>query len=239
MASDENLERALNAALEADTRVNLHRNAIRLEVRSGRAQLNGEAVEMRAKRAATAIVSGFPGILAFEDHIRVRPAEVMGDGAIRDRLRDILTSEPVFARHDIRIAHNDGSLEVVREIADCQGAITFNVREGRVRLEGDVFSLSHCRLAEVLAWWIPGTTEVENRLSEPDRIDNDGEVADAVKLVLEKDRWVDASRITVRAENFCVILAGNVPSREQRDAAEHDVWYVDGVRDVSNELIAP
>jgi hypothetical protein len=46
----------------------------------------------------------------------------------------------------------------------------------------------------------------------------------------------DASQVRVGARNRTVRLTGAVRSREARDAAERDAWYVFGVDDVINEL---
>lgn len=40
------------------------------------------------------------------------------------------------------------------------------VKKGIVTLNGEVPSLTHKRLAGVLAWWVPGTRDVVNGLEE-------------------------------------------------------------------------
>ena len=50
------------------------------------------------------------------------------------------------------------------------------VRDGVVTLNGRVQSLSHKRLAGVLAWWVPGTRNVVNGLDvQPPEEDTDDE----------------------------------------------------------------
>jgi osmotically-inducible protein OsmY len=111
------------------------------------------------------------------------------------------------------------------------------VEEGVVTLNGQVPSLSHKRLAGILAWWIPGTRDVVNGIEVvPDEIDSDDEITDAVRLAFEKDRLVDESQIRVRTRGRVVTLEGAVGTSEIREMAELDAWYVFGVDGVVNRL---
>ena len=84
---------------------------------------------------------------------------------------------------------------------------------------------------------MPGSRDVVNGLGvEPVEEDNDDEVSDAARLVLEKDPYVDASRIRVTTRDFVVTLEGLVPSESERDMAEQDVWWVFGVDGVENRI---
>jgi osmotically-inducible protein OsmY len=61
---------------------------------------------------------------------------------------------------------------------------------------------------------------------DPPEEDNDDEVRDAVRLVLEKDPFVNASQIKVSCRNFEVTLEGLVPKPLERAMAEAAAWYV-------------
>ena len=90
--------------------------------------------------------------------------------------------------------------EVLEEPA---GVITFTVEDGVVTLDGRVPSLSHKRLAGVLVWWVPGSRDVINGLEvSPIQEDNDDEVTDAIRLVLEKDPFINAGQIQLRIRRF-------------------------------------
>jgi osmotically-inducible protein OsmY len=89
----------------------------------------------------------------------------------------------------------------------------------------------------VLAWWIPGSRDVVNGIEVvPDEIDNDDEITDAVRLVLEKDRLVDEAEIRARTRDRVVTLEGLVPNDSVREMAELDAWFVFGVDGVVNRL---
>ena len=71
---------------------------------------------------------------------------------------------------------------------------------------------------------------------EPHEEDNDEELLDAVRLVLEKDPFVNADQIQVSAKHSVITLEGLVINDVQRGMAENDAWYVFGVDKVTNKL---
>jgi osmotically-inducible protein OsmY len=118
------------------------------------------------------------------------------------------------------------------------GVIEVEVADGLVTLNGRVGSLSHKRLAGVLAWWVPGSQDVVNGLEViPPMADTDDEVVDAVRLVLEKDPFVNASQIRVRCRDYVVTLEGEIPRLKEKEMAEADAWYVFRVNRVVNNII--
>jgi osmotically-inducible protein OsmY len=117
------------------------------------------------------------------------------------------------------------------------GVIDLSVNEGVVLLDDHVPSLAQKRLAGVLAWWVPGSRDVINGMAvEPHEEDNDEELLDAVRLILEKDPFVNADQIRVSAKNSVITLEGLVINDVQRRMAENDAWYVFGVDKVINLL---
>lgn len=132
-----------------------------------------------------------------------------------------------------------GQLETLRVGRSDWGEqrIEIEVREGTVILAGQVLSLTHRRLAEVLAWWAAGCERVENLLHVvPPEQETDDELTDAIRLVLEKDPLVrpDALKVTVR--DGVVTLEGGLASDDERLLAVQDVWYVPGVQDVVDRI---
>ena len=162
----------------------------------------------------------------------------MGDGEIRDLVRDALLEESAIDSCGIRVM-NSGRWETFREqqVITLRCSIDVMVDDGVVTLDGQVSSLSHKRLAGVLAWWVPGTRDVVNGIEVvPIQEDSDDEIAEAVKLVLEKDPLINANRICVTVRNAVVALEGLVVNRVESEMAEMDAWYVFGVDRVANRL---
>lgn len=234
----ETVLKEIRAALERETRINLHRYPIRLSFSADDLVLEGETENIAAKKLALELAGAEVSTARIVDRLRVAPAERMGDAEIRDHVCKVLIQEPALDTYTIRARRKD-EMEIFRQSAvEPAGDIRVEVEDGVVILNGHVPSLSHKRLAGVLAWWVPGSRDVINGLEEvPPEEDNDDEVTDAVRLVLEKDPFVDADRIRVSARNYTVTLEGLVQNQEIKEMAEFDAWYVFGVDNVANQLV--
>ncbi len=235
----EELLKQVRAALERETRVNLHRFPVHMELSRGDLTLEGEVENIAAKKIALALAASVRGVGGIVDRLRVAPAEKMSDGEIRYHLCSVLIQEPALRGCAIRL-RADSEVEVLRESsAGAATAIEVAVEDGVVVLNGNVMSLSQQRLAGVLAWWVPGIRDLINGLEvAPPEEDNDDEVTDAVRLALEKDPFVDATQIRVSTRDYIVTLEGWVPSEKVGEMAEFDAWYVLGVERVVNKLAA-
>jgi BON domain len=177
------------------------------------------------------------GVQRIVDRLKVTPAEKMGDAEIRDHVCKLLLEESALERFFIH-GFVGGSVETVRKAtAEPAGSIVVAVNDGVVTLNGEVPSLTHKRLAGVLAWWVPGTRDVINGLEEvPPEEDNDDELVDAIRLVLEKDPFVNASKIRVNSKDWTVTLEGLVPNETMKQMAERDALYILGVKRVINRI---
>ena len=159
----------------------------------------------------------------------------MEDGAIRDHICNAFLSEPAFEPYRVR-ALVKGEIETVR-FQDSRHFLELEVSEGVVTLNGMVPSISHKRLAGVLAWWVPGSRDVVNGIEvSPAMEDNDFEVVDALQMVLEKDPLVNASQIRLGCRDLVVQLEGAVATESGKAAAESDAWYIFGVNRVINKI---
>lgn len=173
------------------------------------------AEKKRSLFIAMATAMGAEGITGVVDRVRVRPSREMTDLEIRNHMRDAIAGEQSLSSYDISV-----------EVAD-----------GVVDLEGTVDSLTHKRLAGVLAWWIPGSTDVINSLEvDPPEEDSEDEIADALRIVYDKDRLVKPEAVSVKVRGFVVTLTGTVSSEVERDAARDDAWYIWGVNEVVDKL---
>ena len=236
MTDDAALLEHVRDALRADTRIGFDEYPITLLLSHGDLVMEGEVADVSAKRqalrkAAEAIQGRF-----IVDRLHVRPAVPMEDGEIRDLVRDALLDEPALSQCRVR-KWVKGDLQPVRDPPDATGTLDIRVEDGVVTLDGDVTGLGQKRLAGALAWWVPGSRDVINGLGvTPPEADSDFEIADAVRLVLEKDPFVNADQLRVGVRNAVVALDGVVPTEAERDMAEHDAWYVFGVEDVINRI---
>ncbi len=233
------VEKAVMAAFEHDRDINLHRHPIRLEfdIIMGALTLEGEVENIIAKKRAFEIASRGEGVQGVIDRLTLAPSERRGDGAIRDSLVQGLLEEPALLPCSIRV-HNKGSMETLREATEMSdNVIKVFVNEGIIQLNGVVPSLSHKRLAGVLAWWTPGCRDVINGMQvTPPEADSDDEIADALRLVLEKDPLIHADQIGIRVRNRIVTLTGLVGNKEEKKMAELDAWYLLGVNKVVNNI---
>lgn len=228
--------RAIRAALEREPRVNLHANRIDIRCEGAVVTLEGEVDGIIAKKLSLELAGGVPGVSGIVDRLRLIPAEQMEDGAIRDHVCDSLLEDLAFRDYGVRNLVK-GEWEERRKALHGSGRIDVDVADGVVTLNGDAGSLSHKRLAGVLAWWVPGSRDVINGLElTPPMADDDFELADAVRLVLEKDPFVNASQIRIGCKNYVVALDGLVSKPKEREMAEADAWYVFRVNRVINRL---
>jgi osmotically-inducible protein OsmY len=237
MPSKEEVIRRVQGALEYEPLVNLHRRPIKIDYAEGAVVLEGEVEHLAAKKLALELAGAVEGVRGVIDRLRVAPAERKGDGAIRDSFCGFLLREPEFRGCSVR-ARVKGRVETLREArGDSGGGIEAAVEEGVITLEGKVISLSHKRVAGVLAWWVPGCRDVVNSLAvEPPEEDNDGEIVDALRLVLEMDPLVQASQIRASCRNYVVTIEGYVRTEEERRQAESDAWCLFAVDRVINRI---
>ena len=218
---------ALLAALEKDADINLHESPIRVTYH-GTLRLEGEVANIIVKRKARRIAMQLSGLSDIEDHLLLRPGERRSGKALQDAALDALSQEPAFRDIVVKASPaTDGG-------AQC---IAVSALDSVLRLDGQVGSLSHRRLAEVIAWWVPGSCDVHNHMRvKPAEKDNDDEITDAVLMVLEKDPMLHAETLTVHTRGREVTLSGAVHSDEQRRMAIYDCWYVPGVHEVHDRM---
>ncbi|MGZ5095487.1 MAG: BON domain-containing protein [Burkholderiales bacterium] len=166
------------------------------------------------------------------DRLRVARGEPRGYGAIRDSFGGFLLEQAEFSDCALRVRTGDG-LKTLRDLQHPSGEI----EDGAITLEGHVPSLTHKRVAGVLAWWSPGCRDVVNSLDVvPVEEDNDGEVVDALRLVLEMDPLVQAEQITVRCRNYEVTLDGYVRTEQELRQAELGARALFAVENVINNI---
>lgn len=228
--ADEQVVKSIRAALERDPDVNLHANPIDVRLADDVVELAGTADNIAIKKHALRVARAHSGASTVVDHIRLHVGEAREDAALRQAVLDHLTQESAFGGlalvegDDLPAGHNGDWIGV-------------SAHNGIVQLYGRVNSLSHRRLAEVLAWWTGGTADVDNRIHvEPPEQDSDAEIMDAIRIVFDKEPSIDAEQVRAQCRDRIVTLQGAVSSEENRRLAAYDCWYIPGVHEVHNEL---
>jgi hypothetical protein len=64
--------------------------------------IEGEVADVAVKRRLLPRAAAHPAVAGVIDRVRVRPAQQMGDGAIRDHVREALVAEPAFLELGLR-----------------------------------------------------------------------------------------------------------------------------------------
>ena len=228
---------AVRAALASEPRIDLHSQPIAMDFEDDVLTLEGEVASVAAKKLALEAAVALPEVIGIIDRLCVTPAQPMGDGQIRQLVRDAFLQEPAFEECTIRETAKGETITLRQSPVNERGSLEIEVAEGVVTLNGQVPGLDNKRLAGVLAWWVPGSRDVVNGIAvEPPEEDSYDMIAEGVRLALEKDPFVDASQLRVGVRGTVVTLAGLLPSEAQREMAECDAWYVFGVDKVINKI---
>lgn len=217
MPSGKDPVKTIKAAITACGHIDPRKTPVEVRMDGDAVVIEGMVERISQKKRVMLAAMTAEGVAGVVDRLLVRPASRMSDAEIRDHVYTAFLEEPVINLRD--------------------AGILVEVERGIVDIEGRVGSLSHKRLAGALAWWVPGVTDVINSLEvAPPEEDNADEIKDALQLILEKDRIVDASSITIGVTDWTVTLDGTAQSTAEREAAEDDAWYVWGVNEVINRI---
>jgi len=207
--------KAMKAALTEKLHIDVRSNPIHLSMDGDDIVIEGMVDTIACKKRALLIAMGLEGVSGVVDRLKVRPSARMSDDEIKKHFDDAVCAEPTLNTLKISAEVNDGVID----------------------MEGVAPSLCHKRLAGVMAWWIPGSADVINSIEvSPPEEDNDDEITEALRIVLEKDGIVNASELSVVTRSWVVTLMGVAGSEAEKEAAEDDAWYVWGVNDVINHI---
>jgi osmotically-inducible protein OsmY len=234
----DDLSQQVASALEADPR--LRAQGLRVRSTEQGLRLEGEVESIGTKRMALALAQRMAGEQPVADALRLAcPGQTRDDEAIRDALAHALMHQREL--HNCTVRQQDkGRAQLLQEAHDDwpSGEIELTVDDGEITLTGKVISLSHKRMIEALAWRTPGCCNVVDRLQVvPAEDDNDDELTDAIRLVLEMDPLLKHSdQVGIRSEGGVVTLAGVLARDDERHLAEMDAWSVWGVVDVRNRI---
>jgi osmotically-inducible protein OsmY len=215
MKTDVDIQEAIGAALTRDPRVRSKSEggAIAFRVQGGTVLLEGITESIISKRVAEQLVLQVEGVSRVENLLKVRAMPQRTDEVIAMHVRNALTEDPYLNERDIVIT----------------------VQAGVVTLTGRQDALAKKRLAGLVAWWVPGVTDVHNEIAVvPDEEDNDQEILNSIRVAFDKDKLVDALRFHVEVLDGHVTLYGLARSDAERNMAEEDIWMTWGVLGVEN-----
>jgi len=222
---------SIRAAIERHPRLRHRSQDFDLRLEDGTIVLEGYVEDIAARRLLPRIAAETGGGMGVLDRLRIKQDGARGDADLAGAVEGLLAAEPVFEGYRLMQGQSSDLP------AEPGRVLCVNAKEGVVRLTGTVESLSHRRMAEALAWWVSGTADVDNRLYvSPAERDSDDEITDAVRLLLEKDPWIDPGHLGIHTRNRVVVLSGTLPGEEQKRMAENNAWYVAGVHDVDNRI---
>ncbi len=111
--------------------------------------------------------------------------------------------------------------------------------DGAVTLTGIVNENFHKSLAQETVTGLPGVKSVDNRLEvkgAPPSANSDAWLRDKVKVALLFHRSVSAGTTEVDVKDGIVTLRGDAASQAQKDLTTGYARYVEGVKDVKNEM---
>jgi osmotically-inducible protein OsmY len=229
----------INAGLERDTRVNLHRSPVTVRLDGETVFLEGEMHDISEKRAAVALTAralSQSGSWRVVDRLSVKPVEHRENLELKREVVAALGGEPVFRDYTL-VTVVAGNVDMIHDGGTPDREIRATIESGGIDLSGRVQSHSHKRLAEVSMWWTDGCRFVDNRLEVfPPEEDTDDDITDTVRIVLEKDPLVHADQFSIATSEGTVVLVGSVATREEKKIAVQDAWYVPGVADVVDQI---
>jgi osmotically-inducible protein OsmY len=241
MQRSDTVLRQVMAAFERESHLKLHNHPIHIGFDDGALIVAGEVPDVASRKHLLQLARIHSEDKRLVDQLRVTANPPVADGELRIRIGERL-AQAVDFRNCVICARVKGQLEVLRGTMDeagndGSGVIEITVEDGVVTLTGQVISLSHRRLASVIAWWVGGCRDVVNLLElVPAEADGDDEMSEILHLVLETDPRVRAGQITVNVKNHRITLAGWVATEAEKRQAEQDAWCMDGSGGVVNRI---
>jgi len=177
----------------------------------------------------TGLVKSYPQKIAAERAAK----RVHGAQVVNNLLRVVLPTDDV--RSDWGLAR--AVLRALRsDVLVPRDAFRITVRDGRVRLEGEVPSDAARRAAEDVVSCLVGVTEIANLVTVHPPVPPTGDVKERVEAALERAPELRGDHIKVDVEDETVALRGRVRSLSERDEAERAARMVPGVSRIRDDL---
>lgn len=185
---------------------------IEVKVTNGIVELSGSAFSLFAKNQAEEIIRSTKGVRGYVDKSEVVKVDIE-DAELRRKVEKALLLDPATEAYEIKTV----------------------VKDGVVRLEGEVDSWTERNLAGEVAASVMGVTELDNDLTmSPPPVRDAREIKSEIEKSLINDVLVDSALIAVDVETGTVTLGGLVGSAAEKQRAIERSW-VSGVSRVNAE----
>jgi osmotically-inducible protein OsmY len=216
MKSDSQLEDDVRAELDWDPKIP-DSTEIAVAARRGHVALRGTVSSLHQRHAAVAAAKRVHGTFDVDDQLKVR---------LMDEL----------AREDAEI--RGAALQALQWNAQVPASnVDVGVELGRVTLTGHVDWPYQKEAAEHTVASMVGVTTVRNEIEVAGTLMEVGTVADRIGDALRRSAQADADRISIDVADGGVVLAGNVTSWAEHDAAIAAASAAPGVRIVHDHLV--
>ncbi len=211
--TDQDISIAVESELLLSGAVQSH--LIDVETEKGVVTLTGSVNSLQAKYRAARIAESIKGVRSVVNMIDVKPSDVT-DRELRQDIKDALLWDPATESF----------------------AITIEVTNGDVVLEGTVNSWQEKELAARVARGVRGVRSIENNtLVRYDEERSDIDIRNDIEGRLDADVWVDGGMLDVSVDNANVELSGVVGSAKELRLARADAW-VNGVKSVDAQDVS-
>jgi hypothetical protein len=222
MQRSDTVMKQVMADFERESHLKLQHHSVHIRAGDGALTVEGEVPDIACKKRLVHLTrlhgDGAPVI----DQLRVAANPPVGDGELRTHVCERLMQAVDF-RNCVICARVKGQLDMLRGTMDQagdegSGVIEVTVEGGVVTLTGQVISLSHRRLAGMLAWWVGGCRDVVNLLeSMPAEWDGDDEISPRARSRSARARRADRHRCAQQQDH--AVGPGGDQSREPAGGA--------------------
>lgn len=183
---------------------------LKIVTKGGVVTLSGEVGDLRSKERALKVAENARGVRAVVDRLELKTASRANEQIARD-VRTALALDAATESYEVRP----------------------QVDSGRVTLTGVVDSWAEKQIAGWVAAGVKGVKEVRNFVTVRRKAERpDAEVAADIQGQLQRDPWIDPSRVKVHVKHGRVEIGGSIGSPEQRSRIYTAAW-VDGVNEVN------
>ena len=199
-------------------RLQLLEPGVRLSVLGRVAYLEGYVSRYERKKELTRLAAGLSSVAKVVNRLRVVPGSPRADGAIEEAVLVALKIAPILSSESISVKVTDGVVELTGMVPDISARVA----------------------VEAAAWSTWGVQHVDNRLElrswvGPETV----ELGRDLKRGLNSTLGPWAGQIDLEVKQGVVHLRGEVPSAEDRLAAEDWFRWHPMVRQVVDDLSVP